>query len=201
MDEVDTMFFQSFIGLSGNVQILPIVMSSSLVYDSREKLTMAALESGADYLLWLDSDMVFEHDLLTRMLESIKGKDFVCGLYFKRRKPYNACLYKTIRLGLKPDESITEEYDNYPKDSVFEIDACGFGGVLMSAKLAKDVVEHFHTAFIPIPGYGEDISFCIRAKKMGYKLYCDSSIKLGHVCKSVISEDTFAQYRGVNNGN
>ena len=30
-------------------------------------------------------------------------------------------------------------------------------------------------------GFGEDMAFCIRAKELGYPLWCDSSIQAGHI--------------------
>ena len=45
-------------------------LKASLVYDARNQLAKYVLkEGGYDYVLWLDSDMTFEPDLLDRMLE------------------------------------------------------------------------------------------------------------------------------------
>ena len=37
-------------------------------------------------------------------------------------------------------------------------------------------------------GFGEDLSFCIRAQELGRKIYCDSRIKMGHVGLRVFEE-------------
>jgi hypothetical protein len=39
-------------------------------------------------------------------------------------------------------------------------------------------------------GFGEDISFCLRVKELGKKMYCDSSVKMGHVGQFVYDEDS-----------
>ena len=57
----------------------------SLVYESRNKLAKEAIEMGADYTLWLDSDMAFPPDTLFKLLEA--DKDIVRGLYFRRSPP------------------------------------------------------------------------------------------------------------------
>lgn len=195
MDTLETEFVRSLLALKLDADIRMDLEAGSLVYNSRENLAMRAIRSESDYILWLDSDMVFEPNLLADLLRSAQENklDFVSGLYFKRRPPYGACIFKKIRMGL-PDESIAVDFDDYPKDSLFEIDACGFGAVLMSTKLADDVYKNYRTGFIPLYGYGEDISFCIRAKKLGYKLYCDSRVKCSHLTRTVIDETTFEAF-------
>ena len=37
------------------------------------------------------------------------------------------------------------------------------------------------TAFTPLPHFGEDLSFCIRARECGYEICCDPTIRIGHV--------------------
>ena len=71
----------------------------------------------------------------------------------------------------------------------------------------KSDVEDFYTGsqlilhesqqalFAPIPGYGEDVSFCLRARKAGFRLWCDSRIKIGHIASTTVTEETFQAYR------
>lgn len=156
----------------------------SLIYSSRDTLSGQAIMEGSDYVLWLDSDMVFDSYLLRKLM--LDDVDFVSGLYFRRKAPYHPVIYKSI--GEK-----TEEFLDYPS-GLFEIDACGFGGVLMKTAMLKDIIDKEHSAFAPLPGYGEDISFCIRAKRNGYKLWCDSRVKMGHIAKTLANEETYKAY-------
>lgn len=168
----------------------------SLVYASRQYLTECAVAEEADFILWLDSDMVFNSDLLIDLMKDIEsGKDFVSGLYFKRKPPYSPVLYKKIRIGMTSEETQIEDYDDYPEGEMFEIDACGFGAVLMKTEIAKAIIAKEGHTFSPILGYGEDISFCIRAKKLGYKLWCDPRIELGHIAKTVATKETFKAWK------
>ena len=48
--------------------------------------------------------------------------------------------------------------------------------------------------YIVIPEFGEDISFCIRARELGYKLICDPRIKVSHIGRSVINETTYRHF-------
>lgn len=192
MDSLDVDFVRSLYALERRGETSLALNPGSLVYASRDTLAEVAVLEKSDYVLWLDSDMVFPADTLIDLLAT--GKDFVTGLCFRRRAPFNPSIYKRIRMGL-PDESVVEAYDDYPSDSLFEIDACGFACVLVKTEMLKAVLQENRTAFQPLPGYGEDISFCIRAKKLGYKLFCDSRVKIGHVGRVVVSEESYRHYR------
>ena len=191
-DKIDTAFVNCLERLQRVGECRVALLSGSLVYAGREELTKMAIAEDTDYVLWLDSDMIFEPDIMERFIKDLNaGCDIVSALCFRRRHPYTPVLYKTIRIGLDGDPNITEEYPDYPRDQLFEIDSCGFGAVMMKTKVLEQMAERYHTAFIPLAGFGEDISFCIRAKQMGLKIHCDSRIKVGHIAQTIVNEQTY----------
>lgn len=191
-DKIDVPFVTCLERLNRVGECRVAYLSGSLVYANRDQLAKMAMADNTDYVLWLDSDMVFDPDMMERFIADMEaGYDIVSCLCFRRRDPWTPVLYKTIRIGLGEDPNITEEYPDYPKDQIFEIDACGFGAVMVRTKVIWDMVKRFHTSFIPVYGFGEDISFCIRAKQMGYKIVCDSRIKVGHLAQTVVNELTY----------
>ena len=166
-----------------------VFRSGSVIHESREEIAKDAIEDGYDYIMWFDSDMIFEPDTLYRLMQS--KKDIVSGVYFKRTFPYQPVLYT-------PEEDKLRVYEDYPLDKPFEIGACGFGCVLTKVSVIKEVMDKFGGAFFPIGGtIGEDISFCIRARKAGYKVYCDPSVKCGHISTLTIDEKMYLQMRKV----
>lgn len=193
MDMMHTPFVISLTGLQVKGEIKFAYSASSLVYDSRNGLARKAICERFDRVLWLDSDMRFSPDLFRKLSDDLdEGRDFVSGLYFTRKPPYKPVIFKKagyeqINNGVKP---IAEAYYEYPKDSVFEVEAAGFGGVMMNASLLAEVEKNFGLPFSPIMGFGEDISFCLRVKELGKKMYCDSSVKMGHVGQFVYDEDS-----------
>lgn len=199
LEQTSSIFDQCLDNLDRVGQTKIARLPGSLVYAARNDLAEEAIRQEADYVMWIDSDMVFNHDLLSRLIESIEGKDIVAPLFFRRKKPFNPPIYKSIKLNYGGEHEV-EEYDDYPEDSMFEVDAVGFGCVLMRTKVLKDVIEHNHTCFNPMPAFGEDISFCIRAKRAGYKIWVDSSIKIGHLSQTIVTEEFYKNYRSQNNG-
>lgn len=64
MDMVSARFAQSLATLKKVGECTVSFLIGSLVYDSRNRLTAYAVAMEADYILWLDSDMVFAPDVL-----------------------------------------------------------------------------------------------------------------------------------------
>ena len=195
MDSVPTMFCQS-LALMRKVDECTLAMKSgSLIYAARNDLATLSIQLDADFVLWLDSDMVFDSDLLERMFKTLKEKDLdiLTGLYFRRVPPYTPVIFDKLEI---VDEICDwTEFREIPKD-LFEVGACGFGCVLMKTDVFFDVQSKYGTMFAPILNNGEDVAFCWRARQCGYKIWCDPSIIVGHVRTSVVNEQFFKAFGG-----
>ena len=202
MDSVPTSFMQSLINLDTDIPDASVdvtVIQNTLIDIARNQISESAIAGDYDYLCYIDSDMTFDADLLKRLLESIRDKDFITGLYFGRRPPYRPqiCSHisaEVVNGEIHPD---TKQYWDYPEDSMFQIEACGFGACLINVDMLAKLWEQFGMPFCPAFGFGEDYSFCLRAKQAGYKLYCDSTIKLGHVMHTVVDEQMYKVSRSL----
>ena len=67
MDMVQTSFMKSLLRLMSVDETQISFRVSSLVYNSRNQLAAEAISQGYDRILFLDSDMVFQPDLLIRL--------------------------------------------------------------------------------------------------------------------------------------
>ena len=200
MDMVHTVFLKALMGMDRVGDTHFSISCSSLVYDARNTLAKQAVIEGFDRVLWLDSDMDFSPDLLKRLSADMdEGREMVSGLYFKRKAPVKPVIYK--ELGFWRDKEKDEvtpiaiPYEDYPKDDIFTIAGCGFGGCLVSVDLIKRVGDKFGLPFSPLMGFGEDLSFCSRVSQLGVEMFCDSRVKMGHVGLGTITEDTYFQTR------
>lgn len=159
----------------------------SLIYEARNQLARQAIKIGADYVLWLDSDMIFQPSVLKRLYEDYKaGKgDIVSGLYFRRVSPFTPVVFNTLEIvDNKPQWTASE---NIPED-VFEAGGVGFGCVFMDTGVLADVMSKFEgNAFTPLNGVGEDLSFCWRARQCGYKIVVDPAVELGHIAHITVN--------------
>lgn len=165
---------------------------NSMVWDSRNKIAAKAIREGFDRVLWLDSDMVFPTDILQRLAKHCDdGKEIISGLYFTRKLPVEPVIYSD--LSMNPPRS--KSYRDYPKNSIFEIAGCGFGGLMTTTQALADIAAVYGNPFDPLPNMGEDFSFCARAASLGKKIYCDSSIKMKHISQYEIGESDFEKIK------
>ena len=59
-----------------------------------------------------------------------------------------------------------------------------------------DMIGRFGDWFSPLYNSGEDLSFCYRAKELGYEIWCDSRVKCGHMSHQMITEDFYKAFKG-----
>ena len=140
--------------------------------------------------------MKFKPDTLARLMDDIKaGADITSGLYFRRGKPYTPVAFDSIEIN---DDGTAAGFKDYsgPLTGVHEVGGVGFGCVLMKADCIIDVFAKYGTCFTPLAGFGEDLSFCWRAKNLGYKIMLDTAVKCGHVGHVIITEDFYKAYCG-----
>lgn len=167
-----------------------LFLEGSLIYDARNKIARTAVEIGSDLVMWFDSDMIIPIDTIVRLLDDITAKDLdiVSGLYFQRVTPYKPVLFRKLTIECGDGNPVIYDGD---LSGIKEVEGIGFGCVLMKTQVLEDVLKHFGTAFSPIGGVGEDLSFCWRARELGYKIHADLDVKLGHVGHMVIDENFF----------
>ena len=189
MDMCPTPFAYSLAALKHIGPTRISMICGAAVHEARNELAKEAVETGADRVLWLDSDMAFASDLMEKLAADLdEGWDMVCGIYFKRRMPVTPVIYKSI----EATSGRVEAYRDYPEDSVFPIVGCGFGAVMMNTELLTRADEEFKTGpFTPLLRLSEDLSFCARANSAGARLACDSRVKVGHVGQIVFGEQMY----------
>lgn len=175
MDTVRYEFAESLANLCKHLSDIGIMYdlewhATSIIYLAREELANKAINDAYDYVLWLDSDMVFtpDHFDLLRGL----NVDFATGIYRSRRSPY-AYVIKDI------DDS-TQRQRVIPPEP-FKVAACGFGFVLMKTSVLYSVRSNFMTNFTPTPSSGEDYAFCERWLKMGNEIIAHPDVRPDHV--------------------
>lgn len=198
MQTLDYHFVTSLINLTKPADTTYIFEANSLVPEARNSLSKQAIEMDSEYVLWLDSDM----SIPKNAYEVLKSRDLdiVGGLYFKRVPPYSPLIYQGTQLSTDFREVIDygKQLFEYPRQSVFEVDGCGFGCLLMKTKVLKDVLDHYGMLFdMTAPGVGEDLTFLLKAKSLGYKVYCDSTVLPGHVGALIANEDLYRQYNHI----
>lgn len=197
MDMMHTKFVDSLIRAFKDYPEATIEFgASSLIYDTRNQFIAKALDGGYDRIMWIDSDMVFDASAIAYLNEDLdRGYGIVCGLYFKRRPPYTPTIYRDCALVTDDQGRLlptVEVIKDFPEDKLFQVAAFGFAGVMMDVKALQKIVDKYgKLLFMPYGGFGEDLSFCLRARMAEVNLYCDSRATFGHVGEHIYCIDDF----------
>lgn len=138
------------------------------------------------HFLWLDNDHVFNADMLLYLARH-KNLDMVSAVYYGRVGAHLPVAY------VKDDND--NIYSHFPliviPETLFEIDAVGFGALLMR----REVMEGLEHPYFSFDHCGEDMYFCVHAKKAGFKVWIDGSYRIGHIGDhEIVSHSTYLKY-------
>lgn len=190
----DTMrveFVRSLMGLTERlhaegVQFEVRILDGTLVYIARDRLARHAVNHGFTEVLWLDADMVFPAGIYEDL--RMHCKDMVCGRFISRHSPYVSCIFSE----LWPPERI-EDFES----DLMRVAGCGFGCVWMRTDVLRDVMNsNGGRCFVPEEKLGEDLAFCKRARGCGYDIWCDPTVRVGHVGHITIWPEDGTRIRG-----
>lgn len=158
------------------------------VFFAREEMAKQAIAADCDYLYMIDDDMICPDDMFEKLYAD--DKSIVAPLAFTRNFPHKPVVYACIEgwdAVSKKDYFSNYAVMNYPKNKLQEVDAVGFGAVLIKTEVLKAVAT---PRFMSTCGTGEDILFCYKAKKAGFPTWVDTRVKLGHVSHPlIVTED------------
>lgn len=141
-----------------------------------------AQKNQSDYLLFVDDDMILEPDTLDRLLAH--GKEIVGVNAYSRALPLSSTVGLMDKNGnyLQPDKHT--EWEMRIPEGLFECFSIGTGVLLIDMKVFDVIEKPWFKFDMHDEGYmkqGEDSWFCSEAKKKGFKIYCDGSLRIGHI--------------------
>lgn len=146
--------------------------SSTVLLTQREHLADEALSIGADYTLWLDSDMVFPQTTAVRLMAH--KKDVVVCNYVKRQPPFKGVAYPKIGDWENP-LSIATAQDLVPVEGV------GMGCFMHKTEILKDMKKpYFEFGWTPKSNdwLGEDMMFCQKIARTNRQIFVDTQLSL-----------------------
>lgn len=146
--------------------------TGSLLVGSRTELVRQAQDWGADWILWLDSDMQVSADALIRLL--MRNEPVIGCNYVRRQVP-------TLPVATDMNDKL---YCTNPEDTgLVEIKHTGFGCLLTSMEIFNKMeMPWFDTQWInstnlnKILIMGEDVWFFRKVRDLGYKVWLDNDL-------------------------
>lgn len=196
-NQIDMAHYLGALEARSNFKFYLATIGRLFVAKAREEFARYAVDLGCDYLFMVDDDMICPPDLFERLYKH--NVDIVSPLAFQRRHPHYPVIYKS-RSGwddVKKQRYFANEIvKNYPKDTLLECDAVGFGAVLIK----RWVIEKMQPPrFMSTSPTGEDILFCYNAREyLGAKVYVDTATKIQHLgTPEIITEESYERANNI----
>ena len=147
-----------------------------IVYKARQQCLEKALQFDYDYIMWIDSDIVFEPHNFKQLISH--ELDIVSGLYLCQKTPgiYDIPQeYSCVDLNGKRFNRFEYEGTRELK----EVKANGMGWMLIKKGVFEKINQPFYSTE-ELGSKGEDIIFQLKAKEQGFKSLVDTSVIVGH---------------------
>ena len=185
---LDPAFVRSlFRTVQSNERIMGVMLEmapSGMVPAARNGIARKFLQSDCQWLLWLNTDKVWEPSEVTKILKTAEENDFkVVSAHIRNPGPD-----QTITMPVMVDDRLqpiepTSDADFIP---VF----CAGMGFYLTHRSVLEAVKHAYAHNEPNEWFdygvwegrstGEDLVFSQRLKRLGIKTYVDQSLKVGH---------------------
>lgn len=157
------------------------IRSKSEQFRARNTIVTEALHVGADWLMFLDDDMVInpfvtqeataDYGLIEKLIAHDKD---ICGaLYYQRT---GGCM--PVAMAKSGERGYRFLREDELTGGLQQVDVAGGGAMLIRMKIFDRLPHPF---FAPEHEFGTDVQLCRAAVEKGYEVWLDSSIELGHL--------------------
>jgi hypothetical protein len=144
--------------------------ASTILINQRERLIEQAIEVKSEWVLWLDSDMMFPSTTLLRLLAH--NQDMVACNYMKRSHPFKSVTFMD-----------TNDWESWvpikSEDELLTVEATGMGCLLMRTSVFQNLNKpYFEYTFQPTTKdwLGEDFTLFKKLNSLGYQLKIDMNL-------------------------
>lgn len=147
------------------------------------------MQLGDEFLFFVDSDITLLpttcYELMALCSEE---KPVVSGIY-TTYGPSGKLIPVIYHLGYneKGEYTMLPHQGRLPADDLMEIDGCGAGCLMIHRSILEKMQSNyppnkawFDTGIYYNVAYGEDHTFCMRVKEMGYQVYAAPNIQVPH---------------------
>lgn len=148
---------------------------------SRNLIVEQAIIYNCTHVLFIDDDMAFKPDALNKLLEH--DVDIVSGLYLRREYPHQPLFFD-----LADDEGkCLYGYLDGIESRMREIVAAGLGFCLIKIGVFEKLEKPWiRLGELASDQWCDDIGFFNRVRKAGFKSYCDTECRVGHIGTMII---------------
>lgn len=156
--EARTAFSLMVASWHAGVPMQPFLGIGCYIHHNRDVVVRQALENDCSHLLFVDTDVMFHHDAIARLIK--RNVDIVGARYNKRILPVTPTV---------PQEMT----------DMAEVPFVPSGFLMVNCDVFKKIGKPWFS--FDARSDSDDLYFCNKAIDAGYKVYCDPTIQIGHL--------------------
>ncbi len=151
---------------------------------NRNIMIEQAIQHECTHIFFLDDDCITRPDILHKLLAH--DKDMVSGLYLMRNYPHLPIMFDHAF----KDGRCRYTFLNPGRKGLHEVIAAGLGACLIKMDVFKNMEKpYIRLGELEKDHWCDDISFFLRAREAGHKLYIDLDCPVGHILSAIIWPD------------
>lgn len=160
--------------------IVKMATQGYTIAENRNYLATQAIKEKCSHLMMIDDDMIFPSNTLDTLL--LNDKDFVGVLAHSRCLPPLPVVTTFDQDEISTADRLLGKY-NFP-ETLFKVKGIGGGVVLIKTDVFNKVSrpwfanENYDTGMTKV---GEDYYFCNKVLDAGIDIWCDPTLKIGHI--------------------
>jgi hypothetical protein len=147
----------------------------------RNLIIQQALDNECTHVFFIDDDVALPPNTLNKLLEW--DKDMISGLYFMRNYPHYPIAFDVA------DEvgKCTHHFLQDEESGLLKVIATGLGCCLIKTEVFKAMEQQWiRLGQLESDQWCDDIDFFLRANKLGFELYCDLDMRIGHMASCTL---------------
>lgn len=153
-------------------------------------------ESDAEWMLFIDSDVVWKLEDLYKLLDSADPihAPVVSGTYLMILP--EGCRPSLFHTNTTGTMDVWPDNTPLPPNQLIDVDGCGAGFLLMHRSI---LIAMFNVYGAPMPWFaneivngvvhGEDFTFCKRVQELGCRVYVHTGVQLDHIKHTTLRLD------------
>lgn len=148
----------------------------TLIWKARDGIATVAMNKGVDYLFFWDDDQIPDRDILVKMVAL--DKDIVgCPIPSRRGEKWLAVHDE------KGGKLVSVR-------GIGQVGGIGMANTLIKTSVLKRMYKEWKQLFYflveendegVVTEYSEDLTFCKKARELGFEVWCDATIKSIHI--------------------
>ena len=151
-----------------NIDTHVVMDASTVLLTQRERLALEARNIGAEYMLWLDSDMSFPSTTALRLMAH--NENIVAANYVRRQLPAKGVAYEKLGDWENPLPFAIQ-------NDLVEVEGIGMGCMMVKTAVLEQIPQPwFEFEWMPESNdwLGEDMTFCKKLAAVGHKIKVDT---------------------------